>query len=251
MCYMMWICLLYSWLAAAILWVSNSRACHTSVAHNNYYCQVLGVLKSDYPQHLCTLDCLGSSQCLAINYNTSSQDCMLLPGLCAQLTAEDGMIFSFVTDHSVDGCLLWENLSGGYRPMRSLLFHPEHSNLPVVRFTSGGVTLFGYGSWQYSFAVPASGVHEIEVDIASADALTVHASCTTVWMPYKAKDPLPAGAFIGGHMDGRGDMYVIRFEIYDNQPLFIAGYYIEGEDFGYAPYVGAQTSSAMDIVVVV
>ena len=83
------------------------------------------------------------------------------------------------------------------------------------------------------------------------ERLRVVEGCTIFWVPYKAGEPLPSRAVIGGAMANGDVPYVVKFDcIYDDEVKSISGYYIEGATDAISGYIWPLYSTNMKMMVV-
>lgn len=234
-CICLCVCLLAHKISTCDLWHHNRPL-------KGLYCDVAYNTVGGIAEHICVMECIRSPTCLAINYNTSSSQCMYIPEPCHVVQAHNDLVYVLFTDYTIDQCITWVNTR---YPDRSVAIP---GNKFISRFSNGGDLLIGHAisSHGVAYAVSTSGS---EVSSSNYVNLAISSGCTTAWVMYKAGSPMPKGAIIGGNMLGRGDGYVAR--ITNNGIRLLGAYYVLGETAAYAAFLGANARPDMELLIVI
>ena len=81
---------------------------------------------------------------------------------------------------------------------------------------------------------------------ADVEILTKDVACHLPWMPYTAGEPLPFGAVTGGRLADGSVIYVAKINNHDHS---FFGYYHPISVLAYYEHDGAQTTTSMDLLV--
>ena len=189
-------------------------------------------------RHHCTLFCICDPGCQVINFNITGSYCLLGQRSCAHLENDVDFVTTLMTSNQP--CLKWDsNLENN---LYNIVPFTNTSSAVVVRGNREGNKIPGkwptesiniYYSWNGQETSPLK---------EQAEILTVSPGCTINWVFYDStsRNPLPAGAVHGGHLNGI-PLYVARkFAVFikGHPPVFAAGYYDNVNGLGHLPYDG-------------
>ena len=197
-----------------------------------------------HPQ--CVWRCLRMKTCRYINYKTDSEKCELGLDECESLQPAAGVMVNVYGPTRHD-CLQWVSahgvglvpvqIRGGYMYVARL---GGDDAVPVGWFRT---TLRDfYANMEGEFIGP---VHDTDDNL---EILTKNAACQVPWMSYTDGEPLPFGAVPGGRLPDGSATYVAKVTHHSNGEQLV-GYYNSKSGLAFYEYYGTQTSTSMDILV--
>ena len=200
------------------------------------------VLQTDRPQ--CVWNCLKSDMCRYLNHKQDTMQCVLGLGKCESLIPATGFAINAFGPPR-DSCLHWGSRQ---EPGRAPFEIPGWSYLARIRV--GNILLIGkfdvapwWTFWANNDGVQLGPVSETDQDI---EFLTVDPACPVPWMPYTVGEPLPFGVIGGGHLSD-GSITFVSKVIVNGYTGF--GYYNARSDLAYYAWGGAQTTTSMELLV--
>ena len=199
------------------------------------------VSQTDRPQ--CVWKCLKSEMCHYLNHHHDTRQCVLGLGMCESLKPAIGFTINAFGPPR-DSCLHWGSRQ---EPGRIPVEIPGMSYL--ARITVGNTLLIGKFDiapldkfWANNEGVRLGPVFETDRDI---EFLTVDPACTVPWIPYTVGESLPFGVIGGGYLSDGSITYVSKV-IVNGYTGF--GYYNVRSELGYYEVEGAQTTTSMELL---
>ena len=198
--------------------------------------------KTAHPQ--CVWRCLRVETCHYINHNSDTGECELGHGQCESLQLAAGVLAS-VFGPPRQGCIRWgSNQEPGWVTVRV-------ASADVARIFSGDVVLIGNfyfqirEFWANNQGLNIGPVYEVDQDV---ELLMKDATCPLPWMPYTAGEPLPIGAFAGGHLADGSATYVAKV-VHNDYVVF--GYYHPTSALAFYETGGIYTTTSMEILLLI
>ena len=201
-----------------------------SMTYFGRYCTGDGIVT--YPQlpHHCRYLCLQSATCKAYNYNGTDKTCTHFSSPCPLAFPDTAMELAVFTEIPISQCYEWVTYARG-DPIDQRMVHvpPTYQICRMMRdgndlmcyFHLGFSKCFGYlGSTQFT-----------DRDGYPCQRLRIIEACTVFWVPYVARDPIPARAVEAGHMADGNTVYVTKVVLpINNKPRNLTGHYFLGAD---------------------
>ena len=180
------------------------------------YCPTKGIITRHLRWHQCKLYCLHSSICQAVNYNFTSNYCIVFTETCPLAINHPHMAFSLLTGIRPEQCIDWipkqKGIIQGHRSVTG-------ENIRVVaRMQKGGTDYVGYLITTRGLCLSRYGGGKI-YERYRCQYLHIREGCTTFYVDYKPGSPLPPNALIAGYT-------VEGLPVYIGGPSH--GYYIPG-----------------------
>ena len=203
----------------------------------------------------CKYLCLQSANCAAFNHNTADDTCIFLPNPCPLAKEVPGMKYFVFTEMPVHQCSQWIPYTRGDAPDgRMIPIETDVQMVSRIQYKGNFIIGYEYRPQPYQNCFAYSTVDDVIVISSPSypcERLRIADGSTAFWIPYTARDRLPARAVIGGHMASGEVAYVVKFDIFeDSSTLWISGYYTEGAVYAVSAYYRFRISTTMMMLVV-
>ena len=213
------------------------------------YCTTEGSAVYDMELHQCIYECLQSSNCAALNYDSTDDMCTFLYNACPLVNEAPTMeylVFTKTPAHQCSECIPYTS----HDAVDDRMIASQIGMTMVSRIKYKGNYIIGYEHITYGQCLSNSTVDDKDIlssSLAPSECLRIADDCTVFWVPYTAGDPLPATAVTGGIMVSGDVAYVIEF---DSETVTVSGYYTEGATSAVSTYHGMRISNTMMILVI-
>ena len=195
-------------------------------------------IKKTVEKPQCMLLCMRDPNCQVINFNITGTYCLLGQRSCASLENDVDFVTTMMTTKKP--CMKWESnfdisLDNTVPITQS---HPEI----VARGNKEGNKIPGKWRTDKIYINYSWNGQEVSPPKAEGELLVAFPECTISWVPHDSTsgNPLPAGAVVGGHLNGI-PLYVARkvavFMSGHSQDIS-SGYYDNVNGLGHFPYGG-------------
>ena len=215
------------------------------------YCAGEGTVTPKLLPHECLYICLQSPTCRAYNYTVTEETCTRFTSPCPQAYSDPLMEYVVFRETPVHQCYEWVTYNSG-DPLGERMTATDSPWCIVSRLQVNGNDVVSYfvtdsdhcwGTFEKTEYSTKQGYR--------CERLRVVEGSTPFWVPYKAGEPLPSRAVIGGTMANGDVPYVVKFDcIYKSKVESISSYYIEGATHAISGYHWPQYSTNMMKMVV-
>ena len=190
----------------------------------------------------CVWRCLRMKTCRYINYNFDSGHCELGFSECETLQPTPGVMVT-VFGPPRHGCLHWgSSQESGFVPVEA-----RDGVIYVARtLISDDVIIGNLFTNNGELWANRDGVRIGPITGTDVEILTKDEACHLPWMPYTAGEPFPFGAVMGGRLADGSVIYVAKI---NNRDYSFFGYYHPISVLAYYERSGAQTTTSMDLLV--
>ena len=195
-------------------------------------------IKKTVERPQCMFLCLRDPNCQVINFNITGSYCLLGQRSCTSLDNDTGFVTTLMAMRKP--CLKWE--SDLHNGINNAVPITDSSSVVVVRGNKEGNKIPGKWSTDRIYINYPWNGQEASPLKDQAELLIVSPKCTISWVSHDSTSGnlLPAGAVVGGHLDGI-PLYVARkYAVFmsGHSPTFAAGYYDNVKGLGHFPYGG-------------
>ena len=228
-------------------WAEKCENYSLSIPYNGRFCTGGGVVTQLGTPHLCRYQCILLATCNAYNYNATTGTCTHFSSPCPQALGDPTMEFAVFTQRPYEQCYEWiPYYSGDYVDER--MAHTEHSYRIISRTQRSGNDIVVYFEIRFSQCYGYFGSH---FSTLQCQRLRIMEDCTTYWVTYVARDPLPPRAVTAGHMANGDRVYVSKFDVGNGELMGLPGHYVAGAENTVTEYKAvARRSNIMMIMVV-
>ena len=202
-----------------------------------FYCSTQSLSSSKIPLHHCKLNCIQSVTCTAVNYNRSDGICTALSTPCVIADEAPVMMYFIFNNRVQRHCFNW---------IRQNQLTKQHSRYVHDIFGVAKVTRILYKTGFYpahlggSFCYTGTGTTRINSRNKVCEVLILSPSCTASWVPYEARQPLPARTETTGLTVEGEAAYPVMFAPEGNPGQYRIGYYTVGNGYGTITWNGAN-----------
>ena len=218
------------------------RSLYISKTGSGYQCEAENLNEySAVTLSTCNRKCLQTDNCWAFNY--AGNNCSLLSSACIVVQAAPNSVYKVLRRQANTACISW-----GTYPSTSRYVLNDGEALVLIRTTHEGAIIFGHLliSNTMGYFAWSGGAHIVGDGF---DTMFVHEGCSVAWVPYVAREEIPARAVEEGWLADGTRVYIARMysDVYSQ---YAYGYYPEGSEVGFYETGGNQmTASDMDVLV--
>ena len=245
--------LLRLWISFAVLMSRESLSVIIKYTHrvmNGYYCDNEYIKNHTAIGHQrCVAHCITSPFCWVLSYSEKGRYCLLGAEPCVASVANDD--FRLMTFRKQEyfpftsSCIHWQYCLGTCQPARVIAKQSLPHRKAMARMAYDSDTFIG-GCNPTTGSIIVSTIW-YRFHTYHCHLLDVAESCSVAWVAYKAGDPLPKGAVVGGFMSAYGVTYCMR--AFEGLHQYY-GYYIPSAEIGhYLNTIGRKTTVQMEILV--
>ena len=233
---------------------SNCVHKYTSGPLQRYFCDTeYYSYHTNIERHHCTQSCITDPRCWVLSYNFMNQSCSFGAEPCAVVDLDPDSLLLIYRKRLKEQCVTWitpfndpENTHFSKRLVETYPHHSHH--YAVGRMIIGSDVHLGVvdkpSAAGFAYFVVGGAVTET----MNYELLSVHPSCTLMWLPYQAGEKIPSGALKLGYYVASGKhSYSIRTFVYSDI-TYVYGVYVTDDSVGHYTYNGVKTKSTMDIL---
>ena len=199
------------------------------------YCPMPSLFSSKIPLHHCKLNCIHSSQCVALNYNESDGTCIELSSPCVQADKDPTMLYMMFNKREQRHCFTWI-VRKHLMAKHTRLLYNTFGDVKVARIIYQTGFYPAYLSANGARCYTGTGTQKLSSKKYVCEVLVLSPSCTAAWVPYEAGQPIPTGAKTAGPtMDGEAT-YPVMFAPNGNPDKYRIGYYTVANGYGTIIY---------------
>ena len=216
---------------------------YTMALRRGFYCdENISLTLQGIVRDQCKLLCFGKGSCAGLSYNLANMTCVINSKAC--LTASAHPDYEIIVFRPIQPyrCIHWIDSE----PARRI----AAGNQNVGRATHDNQLLPGrYHFNGNTYIAWASREHRVR----EAEYLEVDEHCSVAWVPYTAGYPIMSGAVVGSSLPDGTPLYVINLLIDETrgEDGWAYGYYRPDTELGYAGYLGHETKTEMEMMVVI
>ena len=227
---------------------------YTTKLISGYSCQASSYLNiSNVLLHQCAHTCLRSKNCWTLSYSRPGRYCLLAEEPCVMTEVSTDFAMMILRSQQTQHCLEWMRFNSTYGvqygyPKRAVQGALKKDRLSVAaRLVTDTVTLTGRSiSNIFNAYLLDSNQNKFILD-SGFEILVVQDTCSTAWVAYTPRDPIPTGAVVAATDIQNRNHYVVSRK---SDPFLHIGGYIEGEGFAYHPS-GDNVLSFVDIFMLI
>ena len=230
--------------------VTSCGTFHTKPPMYDYRCEAYPstettLLQTAYPQ--CLWRCLMKRTCQFINHNSATGVCQLGLGQCETLRADAGFMV-VVFEPPRHDCLHWGSKEeAGRRPVQGR----GPKVIYAARIANQNAWLIGKftnNSQHFWANQEGARIGPIVATDQGINILTIDDACIVPWVSLTAGQTLPVGVVGGGRLADGSVTYVAKVT-HGDQEMF--GYYNNYAELAYYEQGGVQTTTSMELLVVI